>query len=95
MEHLFGDANLLGLSRPGIGVVGVDDDGGVRDMALREFVAERLKVLEVVVGGGTAALGDIAAQDGVGEGVAFADNFPSAIDEGVGMECGINGVHHH
>ena len=94
VEHLLGDAGLLIPLLAGVGVVRVDDDGGMLQTALAVELAQLAQILVVVVRQGAAVFVHRAAQDGVGEGVALAAHLPLGEEERVPVLGGLDGVHH-
>ena len=72
-----------------------DDDAGVCKLALIVGVDEVDQVLVVVVRHGLTVFIHIAAQDGVRVGIALRMRLPAAVDEGVLVLCGGDGVEHY
>ena len=94
MENLLGDTGLLVPVFAGIGMVGVNDDRRILEAAGLIKLTQKLQILIVIIGNGAPVLVGRAAQNGMGQGIAFAVNLPAGIDKGVGMLSGIDGVHH-
>ena len=75
-------------------MVAVHDDGGVLHVALGVGLHHLGQVVVGVVGAVVAARAHVAAQDGVGVGVAGGLHVPVAVDEGVRRLGGHDGVEH-
>ena len=95
MQDLLRDADLLQILLAGVGVVAVDDAGGVLDALFRVQLVQLLQVFIVVVGAAVALFVHIAAHDGVGVRVARGLDLPAAVEERVVAHRRIDGVHHH
>ena len=94
VENVAGDADLLEVLLAGVGVVGIDNDGRIEQAALLVTLVQADQILIVVVGDGLAGGILIAAHDGVGIGVTLALDLPAAVDEGMLVLSGGDGVHH-
>ena len=94
VHHVLGDAGLLQVLLPRVVVVGVHDDRGIDQVGLLVQLAHPQKILVVVVGHASARVVQVAAEDGVGVGVAVGGDFPAAVEEGVAGLGGHDGVHH-
>ena len=79
----------------GIGVVAVDDGGGVFEVLCLVHLAKQDDILVVVVGVGLPGFVHVAAQDGVRVRVAGGMHFPSAVEEGVRVLRRRDGIQHH
>ena len=94
MEDFLADAGLLEVLLGGVGVVGVDDQRHVLQAFGLVNVVQMLQLFEVVIGPGLAVVVDITTQDGVGQLVAGGVDLPAAVNEGVVVLGGHDGVEH-
>ena len=94
MENFLGNTNLFKRLFAGVCVVGIHDNGFICEILCRIYFAEREKVFVVVVREGVTLIVNVTAKDGVCEGVTVALNFPTAVNECVGVLCGSDCVHH-
>ena len=95
LDDLAYDAGLCERVLAGVCMVGIDDDAGVCKLALIVSVNEVDQVLVVVVRHGLTVFIHIAAQDGMRVGIALRMRLPAAVDEGVLVLCGGDGVEHY
>ena len=94
VHDLLGDADLLLELLAGVGVVGVDDAGGVHQIHPAVQLQQEVQVLIVVVGHIVSVLVHRAPQDGVGELVSCGLHLPAPVGEGVGVLGRVDGVQH-
>ena len=95
MEDFLADAGLLEVLLGGVGVVGVDDQRHVLQTFGLVNIVQMLQLFEVVIGPGLAVVVDITTQDGMGQLVAGGVDLPAAVNEGVVVLGGHDGVEHH
>ena len=81
VQNLLDDADLLPELLVGIGMIGIDDAGGVTDLALVVELVEQCQILIVIVGDRLSVLVCGAAQDHMSERIAAGPYLISAIGE--------------
>ena len=83
VNNILGDTNLLKPLLAGVVVVGIYNDGGIGEIRFLVKLLYAKQILVVIVGGASAGVVDISAQDRVRIGISFAGDFPTTIDKGV------------
>ena len=94
MHHVFGNADLFQIFFPGIGVVGVHNDGRVDDVPFVVGVQQSLQVFIMVVGHVVAEFVHITPQNSVGQRVSFRAHFPPVEQETLFVLGRFNRIHH-
>ena len=89
VQDFLGNTHLFGVLLVGIGVVGIYDAGWILKISLGVEIAEKLKILVVVVGAALASLVHCAPKDYVGQRIAGAAYLIATEDKVVG-ELGSN-----
>ena len=89
MQDFLGNTHLFGVLLVGIGVVGIYDAGWILKISLCVEIAEKLKILVVVVGAALASFVHCAPKDYVGQRIAGAAYLIATEDKVVG-ELGSN-----
>ena len=95
VEDFADNADLLFVLLVGVGVVGVDDGGGIFQLPLFILLQQPHQILIVIVGHTGAVLVHTAPEDDVGQIVAVGGYVTAPINEGVGPLGGGDGVEHH
>ena len=95
VQHLLGDADLLGVLLAGIAVVRVHEHGRIHQSAPLIQLVQTGQVLIVIIGMRDPVRIHIAAEDGVCEGISLALHLPVAVDEHVRALGRPQRIHHH
>ena len=95
VKNLLGDSDLLHVILARVGMVCIDDNSRIFKSFLMVHIADRCKVLVVVVWQRAASFVHIAPQDCMGVRIAFAGNLPAAVYKCMGALSRGDGVHHY
>ena len=95
VHNFVGNSDLFEPLFSGVGMVAVNNNGGVFEIPFVIKIENSLKVFVMIVRVAVAVFVNIAAENCMGKRVAFALNFPAAVNKVMGNLGGGYGVHHN
>ena len=95
VQYFLNNTNLFFVLFVGIGVVGINDDSRVLQIAFIILFKQKLQIFVMIVGNGVSVFVDSTSKNGVSQRVSGSLHFPVPVNKVLFYLCSYHGVQHN